>query len=116
MRNLRVGIVSPSEIDVADDDVVTGDETGRGRRLAATARGTSLPSVATDDEMEPELQALVNTLRRVPPLPRDVRARALARARAVVEAVRSERRRSRPPKAVRDGRGALRTNANDVRR
>lgn len=114
MRNLRVGIVSPSEMDVSDGDVVAGDETGRGRRLAAKSRGSSLPPVATDDEMEPELQALVNTLRRVPPLPRDVRTRALARARAVVEAAQSERRRSRSLKTVRNGRGTL--HAYDVRR
>lgn len=87
MRNLGAGNVSTAMDDVSDEDVAFGEETGAGRRSTNRARRT--PAAL---ELEPELQALVKTLRKVPPLPTAVRVRALARARAVLDRTKTESR------------------------
>lgn len=112
MRNLGAGNVSIAMDDVSDEDVASRGETGAGSRSNTRAR-----QAPAELELEPELQALVNTLRRVPPLPTAVRARALARARAVLDetktrtkpATKTETRK--PGRAPRDVSNIPRANA-----
>jgi len=50
-----------------------------------------------DDLISPEVQALLDHARVISPLPRDVRARALARARAALEAAAAASRKAQRP-------------------